>query len=456
MTWRVPGANMRAMLSLCGLLLILACGNEDMIGPNQRGIAIEGTSAWSGAQYQVMVQFGAEVEAPLRVILDGEPLPVTRVDGVTFTAQLPMLVGDFPLRVEGDDLGPFDITLTLHGFRSGEPGPAVGGAIVARPVTGGHVVLGSTFDGAAEVSLATRQVLRTWPLAMHSVRCAGGIAPGPLEAQVIVRGVSGDGGSCEYYRPRIYNSAGLSTVSDNGFGSAQMGLSAIVGPYTMVLGSQNQAGEVARCATIGEPWADCESLALNVYSSLVGYAAHYSARRMLPLARGTSLYNLATGDVVAPLPVEENPLYYKSAAFSQSGDTLYAAAAVGGLFGTQGKIFALASDDGQVLDEIVIDDGVPLAVAVDDLGRQVLVVVADLETERVWLRVFSRRNHQHLIDIPTDDPLLEAAIAGHYHHQLTLNAAQRELTLVSTARVRYFQDTPIEPMVIARWTIAMP
>ena len=130
--------------------------------------------------------------------------------------------------------------------------------------------------------------------------------------------------------------------------------------------------------------------------------------------------------------------------------------ALGGLFGTQGKIFALASDDGQVLDEIVIDDGVPLAVAVDDLGRQVLVVVADLETERVWLRVFSRRNHQHLIDIPTDDPLLEAAIAGHYHHQLTLNAAQRELTLVSTARVRYFQDTPIEPMVIARWTIAMP
>jgi hypothetical protein len=446
---------MRVRLLLCVLLLQFGCGDDLSIGPQERGIAIQGTDAWSGGQYRVSVQFGADVEPPLRVILDGESLPVTRVDGVTFSAQLPTRVGDFPLRVEGDDLGPFAITLTLHGYRSGELGPAVGGAVVARAVNGGHVVLGSTLEGASEVSLATGQVVRTWPLAMHSVRCTGGMVPGPLEGQVIVRGALGAEEECEYYRARIYNSAGLSTVSSNGFASAQMGLSAIVGPLTMVLGSQDQAAQVGRCTTPGEPWSNCESLALNVYGSLVGYAAHHATQRILPLARGASLHNLTTGNVIAQLPVDEEQLYYKAAAFSRSGDTLYAAAAVGDLFGTNGKVFALAPGNGQVLDEISIADGVPLAVAVDDFGKQVLVVVANRE-EQVWLRVISRKNHELVIDIPLDNPLLASAIAGHYHHQLIMDAATRELTLVSTARVRSFQDTAIPPMVVARWSIATP
>jgi hypothetical protein len=285
------------------------------------------------------------------------------------------------------------------------------------------------------------------------VRCSGGIAPGPVEGQVIVRGALGAEENCEYYRARIYNGAGLSTSTGGGLGSPQLGLGAIVGPLTIVLGSQDQAAEVGRCATPGEPWTNCESLATNVYSSLVGFAADYNAGRILPLSRGSALFDLTTGNVVANLPTDDPPLYYKAAAFSGSGDTLYAAASVEGLFGANGKLFALAADDGQLLDEIDVSDGMPLAVAVDDPGKRILVIIADLNEDRVWLRVYSRLDHTVVIDVPLDNPTVAAAVSSHTHHLLIFDHERREATLVSTDRVRYFQNTPINPMAIARWTL---
>jgi hypothetical protein len=319
-------------------------------------------------------------------------------------------------------------------------------------------VLGSTFEGAAEVSLVNAQVLRTWPLAIHDVRCSGGIAPGPAAGQVIVRGGNGttELGHCEHvYRSRPYDASGIGPSTGGGIPHGGAGLSAVLGPLTVVLTTQNQSGTVFRCATAGELWSECQILANNVYGNVVGYEAGYLAKRIIPLARASTLHDLQTGDMVAELPDDPAGRYYTAAAFSASEDSVYVTSnGNSGVYsGTNGWILAVDAASGAVLDEIDVSDGLPLAIAIDDARDWILAVINNRVENRVWLRVYSRTDHTMVVDLPVDDVAIVSAVKDHYHFRLVLDRIRNHVTLVSTARVRTFQNTPILRMAIARWSL---
>jgi hypothetical protein len=441
------------------LLALAACNTAPVLPPeDDRLIELVETDLWSGGELRAVVRHAEAEEAPVAMTLDGEAMEVTRVDDTTFAAALPVHTGALPIRVEREDLGPLEATVTLHGYASGTLGPAVGGAVVAREVAGGHVVLGSTFEGAAEVSLANAQVLRTWPLSVHDVRCSGGIAPGPVAGHVIVR--SGDGSTasdnCEWVsRSRAYDAAGLGASTAASPPAGTIGLSAILGPLTIFQSRQSQSGWILRCTTAGEPWDGCQVLAVNVYGDVVGYEAGYVANRIVPLARAAALHDLQTGDIVAQLPDDEGGQYYTAAAFSSSEDSMYAASnGHSGVYsGNTGRILALRSATGEILDAIDVPDGLPLALTVDDAGDWVLAVINHRDAGQLFLRVYSRTDHTLVAELPVDNATIVNAVEDHYHYRLILDRLRNQVTFVSTSRIRYFQNTPIPPMVIVRWSL---
>jgi hypothetical protein len=438
------------------VLSLVACSTAPVLPPeDDRVFEIVETDLWSGGELQAVVRYAEAKELPPTIVLGGDTLDVTRVDDTTFAAPLPVQTGQLAVRVEGTELPPLERMVTLHGFVSGTIGPAVGGAIVTRPVAGGHVVLGSTFEGAAEVSLESAQVIRTWPLSVQSVRCSGGIAPGPIPGHIIVRSGNGViGGSCEYHRSRPYDANGIGPSTDDAFGAGAYHLSAILGPG-MVLRATNQWGFVDQCTTATVPWSGCQNVANMEYGSLVGYAAGYVAKRIIPLARRTAIHDLETGAVVAKLPDTPTTMFYTAAAFSASEDSVYLGThgGLGPYVGLPGLLLVLDARTGAILDEMQEPDGVPVALAVDDARNLVLAVIKNRNAEQLWLQVRSRTDHSVVAELPVNDaPLVEAA-KFHNHYQLVLNRVQNQAVLVTTEGMPPFQTTPILPMVIARWTL---
>ncbi len=447
---------MRTPILWAVMLSLSGCNTAPVLPPaDDRIIEIVKTDLWSGGELRAVVRYAEAEEPPLVILLNGDTLTVTRVDDSTFAAALPVHTGQLAVRVEGTDLDPLERMVRLHGFLSGELGPQVGGAVVARVVPSGAVVLGTTLEGPAEVSLGNGQIIRTWPLAMQAPRCMGGIAPGPVAGHVMVRGGNETVFGCDFVRSRPYDAAGLGPATDVVIGEALgNGITAILGPLTAHIGSSNQAGFTCRYSATGVPWAGCELVDLNVYDVLVGYEAGYLAKRILPLARNTDLYNLETGEIVAPLPAPVQ-LWYTSAAFSASEDSLYAAAYWYRdlTLPMAGKIYLLDAATGAVLDEIEVFGGMPVAIALDDARDLILVAMRNREEERTWLRVLSRKDHSLVADLPVTNAELVDFDVVHEHYRLVQNRAENQVVLVGTERIRRLPAVASRPMLIARWTL---
>src|SRR5690606_15664127 len=136
-----------------------------------------------------------------------------------------------------------------------------------------------------------------------------------------------------------------------------------LGPLTIHTGRDDDAGVTYRCTGLG-PALGCQIMANNVFGNLIGFEAGYLAKRILPLSRGASLFDLETGDVVTELP-DQPRTWYIAAAFSASEDSLYVASNQGsGVFNaSSGLVRALNAGTGAILDEIEISNGVPVALA---------------------------------------------------------------------------------------------
>lgn len=444
---------MRTPVVSAAILSLVGCGSAPVLPPeDDRIIELVETELWSGGELRAVVRYAEAEESPLAILLGGDTLTVTRVDDTTFATTLPVHTGQLAVRVEGPDLDPLERMVRLHGFLSGELGPQVGGAVVARVVPSGAVVLGTNLQGAAEVSLDNGQIIRTWPLAMQAPRCMGGIAPGPVAGHVMVRGGDETDSGCDYVRSRPYNAAGLGESTTDVFGGpGGNGLSAILGSLTVHLGSSNQWGQTYRCSVPGPPFSSCVLVDPTAYGNLVGFDVGYSAKRILPLARGADLFDLETGELVAELS-DEGGRYYRSAAFTPSEDSLYVSAIVGTAF-VSGSVSALESRTGGVLDEIAVPDGIPVAVAVDGPRGLVLVAIRNRAEERLWLRVFSRRDHSMVAELPITNAGLVSTNVVHEHYRLVLDRARSQVTLVGTERILRLQSADSRPMLIARWTL---
>lgn len=428
-----------------------SCNTAPVLPPDDvRVIELVETNLWSGGEVRAVVRHAEVEEEPVAITLDGEALTVTRVDDTTFAAALPVHTGALPIRVEREGLGAIESGVTLHGYLSGMIGPMIGGPVVGPPGAGALVVLGSTNTGAAEVSLETGVVVRSWPLDVHSLKCGVGVVPGPAAGQVLLR--PSVNGICQSVGIHSYSATGLGPVLGT-LPRALDGVAAIVGPWTYVLGRHDNDGIFSRCAA-DPPWSGCQPVMGDVAfnSNIRGWVAGYQAQRIFALGLRTALHDLTTGDVVRILPhVDAEVIYYHSAAFSPSEDSLYVAAFR--FAANDGKLLLLDSGTGITIEEIEFNDGHPLAVTLDPGHDRILLLMHNRPERRLWLRVLDATTHDLLAELPAPAGEIEAAVWENEHHRLVLDAGGSRVFVVSTRYQHPSSNGDVEGMAIARWTL---
>lgn len=434
--------------------LLCACNTAAVLPPDgERFIGLVETDLWSGGEVRAVVRHADAEEAPLTITLDGEVLTVTRVDDTTFAAPLPVHTGELSLRVEREDLDPLETTIALHGFESVVSGPLVAGAVVARPGPVTHV-LGAVVDGAVEVSLETGMVTTSWPQDVHALQCTNGIAPGPEAATVLLRGRAGNG-ECLPNTVRSYTAQGLSAVSlAMTWNGGSKGLSAMVGPSTVIRAFHDNFALVHECEP-APPWTVCDTDQTfpTVHHHILGWVAGHAAQRIVSVSRRAGLHDLETGAVLAVLPAgAELAAQVQAVAFSGTQDTLFVAGQPN-CCDNAGFVQLRDAVTGSLLTSIPVDDGVPIAVAVDMEGDRLVTVIHDLDADAVWLRVFSR-SHQVVIDLPISEGTFPENVWRYRHHSLLFDSVQREAILVSAAY--HFPGSGgavVQPMLIHRWSL---
>ncbi len=432
---------------------LAACNTATVLPPeDDRALELVETALWSGGEVRVVVRHSDHEEDPVAITVDGDALAVVRVDDTTFAAVLPVHTGALPIRVDREGLAAIVTSVTLHGYVSGILGPKVAGPVVTPGIASSLVVLGSTSTGAAEVSLETGIVVRSWPLAVHSLVCGFGVVPGPAVEQVLLRPMVG--GVCQPSELHDYTPSGLGPVIGTTPGSAG-GITAIVGPWTLVLGRHDNSSQFTRCHA-DPAWSGCQPLMDDIGFSynVRGWVAGYNTQRIFALGIKSALHDLLTGDVVTILPhSDDGVLYYHSAAFSTSEDTLYVAAFR--VNTDDGKILLLDSETGATLDEVEIGEGRPLAIALDAGHGRILVLMHHARERRLWLRVLDAGTHAVLADLVAPSGEIETAAWVNESHRLVLEAGGKRVFAVSTYYEYSFGLGPVDVprMAIARWTL---
>jgi hypothetical protein len=441
---------------LGSVALLAACNTAPVLPPaDDRTIEVVETELWSGGEIRAVVRHAEGEEAPIAITLDGGALTVTRVDDTTFTATLPVHTGVLAVRVERQGLAALDAMLKLHGFESVVSGPLVAGAVVARPGPVTHV-LGAVVGGAVEVSLETGVIGRSWGREVHALECSNGIAPGPQTGTVLLRPRAANG-DCLSRTIQPYTAQGLGPVTEGmTWPSATNGLSAIVGPATFISPFHDAFAFVTQCE-LESAWTLCNNGELYdppIHHHVLGWVAGYVAQRIVSVSWRAGLHDLQTGAVVGVLPAGPSGIaLLHAAAFSATEDTLFIAGRPN-CCDNSGFVQLHDAATGSMLTSIPISDGAPIAIAIDQQGGRILVVIHDDEGDAVWLRVFSR-SHEMVIDLPISEGSFPENVWRHRHHSLLFDPLQREAILLSSAyHFPGFGGSVVRPMQIHRWTLA--
>lgn len=342
-------------MALVWAVLPLACG-EPTRAPEPFTIRLVANDVWSGGELQLVAAAFVPPASLPAVLLDGDSLPVRRIDDTTIAARLPVAAGTFSLRVvRSRDMALLG-DVVLHGFRDEVVGPFLSGRVyVLQP--GLPLIIGAGNSGAAVVDLRFNTIAQTIPDSVHSPDCVWSVGPSYQPGWFVFEGRDA-AGVCG--PPSLWSIAPSLQLVDALPGwswPVSWYVMAVPGPRRWFL-DWNNHGYFLVCDTgcVTEFFGDPSGPDMVIISP--------RGDRLLwtPQCCTVAVFDAATMDTAFAVPMSSDPLYESQsygAAFSAAGDTLFVS-----VVGPGPHLVAVRASDGLMLTDVRLDSlslGLPVS-----------------------------------------------------------------------------------------------